>query len=314
MVIRIKEKTGWIIATISFLILGVVFFVVGLSTISGLKKAEDSADVETSSYKEGMWIKGKTDLVWGCYCREYEEKSGTKKDRFRWYLVRIDSADEAECFIGVKVPESEFENYQKMLEDEQDYELTLQGKLVMATGSILQYKQDMMKEIDKKELSKYEIEYVCPDYYIELKDTKTGRLFLWLGIGVFACGAAFFVYLLILYLRSAKASPYDELVEQRVAEYSANRIPTGNSSAPRYTPTRPVKPWQPTKGDIHSDTDSDINSEDTLQKSGIGASTGFYLHGEQDELSQLLAEEDQKIANYNFKTGLTGSDRVEEDK
>ena len=46
----------------------------------------------------------------------------------------------------------------------------------------------------------------------------------------------------------------------------------------------------------------------------VGAASGFNLYGEQDELSKMLAEEDQKVSEYNFETNLTGSDRIEDDK
>ena len=50
------------------------------------------------------------------------------------------------------------------------------------------------------------------------------------------------------------------------------------------------------------------------QNESVGAATGFYRQDDQDELSRMLAEEDQKVANYNFKTGLSGSNRVGDDK
>ena len=46
----------------------------------------------------------------------------------------------------------------------------------------------------------------------------------------------------------------------------------------------------------------------------VGAASGFNLYSEQDELSKMLAEEDQKISQYNFESNLTGSNRVEDDK
>ena len=76
--------------------------------------------------------------------------------------------------------------------------------------------------------------------------------------------------------------------------------------------TQPSTPGGMT--DAYGNPISNAADNNQLGNSSVGVSTGFYRQDDQDELSKMLAEEDQKVANYNFKTGLSGSDRVEEDK
>ena len=38
-------------------------------------------------------------------------------------------------------------------------------------------------------------------------------------------------------------------------------------------------------------------------RTSVGAASGFNFHGEKDELSQILEDEDQKVTKYNLQTG-----------
>ncbi|MBO4653027.1 MAG: hypothetical protein J5649_06905 [Lachnospiraceae bacterium] len=301
----IKGKSGFVITTIGAVVIGIIFLVMGFSTVSGLKNAAQAEDTKVADYKEGMWLKGKTDLVWDYYCNEYEEKDGVKTERFRWYLVYVKAPDviSEDCYIGVKVPASDFSKYEALIEESSNLELTYQGKLVKCTDDVLKYKNKFMEEADKiymDELGIHVSTFIkTPDYYVDLTTTKSGNTLMiiggvCLGIGVILLLAT------IHQFRSSRDNSYEDPTNgvRYAALNSMYGASTGYGTA--------------SAGQNYNDNvDPDA---DNLQNSNVGASTGFYLQGEQDELSKMLAEEDQKVANYNFETGLTGSNRVEDDK
>ena len=304
-------RIRWIVFGLAVLAMGVGFLIHGLSVVRGLKSAVDVKDTGISSYEEGMWIKGTTDYVWEYYCSESENDDNSKTERYRWYLVWIDAPASSEsdtmkdCYLGVKVPSSEYENYEKLKSEDLQYELTFQGKLVACSGDVLKYKNEFIAEADRYSMEKSGVKisqiYILPDYYIELTTTKTGNRFI-------AIGAACIVIVLVIgvfFIRSIRNN-------SKYSSYDATAGAASNNMAYGYGTERPASYASSAQGAFaRGGADSGGSS---LPKSSVGASTGFYRQDDQDELSRMLAEEDQKVANYNFKTGLTGSNRVEDDK
>lgn len=304
-------RIRWIVFGVAVLAMGVGFLIHGLSVVRGLKSAVDVKDTGISSYEEGMWIKGTTDYVWEYYCSESENDDNSKTERYRWYLVWIDAPVSSEsdtmkdCYLGVKVPSSEYENYEKLKSEDLQYELTFQGKLVACSGDVLKYKNEFIAEADRYSMEKSGVKisqiYILPDYYIELTTTKTGNRFI-------AIGAACIVIVLVIgvfFIRSIRNN-------SKYSSYDATAGAASNNMAYGYGTERPASYASSAQGAFaRGGADSGGSS---LPNSSVGASTGFYRQDDQDELSRMLAEEDQKVANYNFKTGLTGSNRVEDDK
>ena len=296
-------KTRWIIASLGALVLGVFFLVHGLSVVSGLKNAAKLESTAVSSFEDGMWVKGKTEIVWDYYCSESETKNGIESETYRWYLVIVETPDNEDCFLGVKVPSTEYSNYEKLKGEDPEYELTFQGKLVTCSGDILKYKKQFMDEIDEETMTEQGIKFsqvvLYPDYYVELTTTKSGNTFITVGAFCIAIGLLLGLYI-IYSIRKDSKQTFTTLGSTNAVSGSTvygGTAGMGGAANP-----------------VQGGAESGYNSGDPLQQASVGASTGFYRQDDQDELSRLLAEEDQKVANYNFMTGLTGSDRVEEDK
>lgn len=302
----IKGKSGFVITTIGAVVIGIIFLVMGFSTVSGLKNAAKISDTKVADYKEGSWVKGTTDFVWDYYCNEYEEKNGVKTERYRWYLIYVEAPDVigTDCYVGVKVPASEFSKYDALEDESQQLELTFQGKFVKCADDVLKYKNKFMEEVDKYYMDQYGVKadsvVTCPDYYIDLTTTKAGNTLLIIG-GVCLAIGVILLFATIHQFRSSRDNV--ELDPTNGVRYAALNSMYGAANG--------YGSASGTNGQgFGGESDPDA---DTLQQSSVGASTGFYLQGEQDELSRMLAEEDQKVANYNFETGLSGSNRVEDD-
>lgn len=301
----LRGKSGLVIGAIFALVLGVALVGMGIKTVTGLKNAAKIEETNISDYKEGMWIKGTAELVWDYYCNETETKNGIETEKFRWYLAYFTAPGTnatSDYYIGIKVPAGDFDKYEKLMTDEPQYELTFQGKLCACTGDILKFKNQFMKQVDEDFKDEYGITassfIELPDYYIELTTTKAGNTLL--GVGIFCCVVGLFLAFATIHAIKASRKEAQDLANGKYYQ-SVNGLRAGNV--------------------MNYDGYNNVNNggasnsfDDPMQQSSVGASTGFYLHGEQDELSQMLAEEDQKVANYNFETGLTGSDRVEDDK
>lgn len=311
-----NKKISWILSAIAAIVIGIILLVMGKKVVDGLKNAPDASATSISSYKEGMYIKGTTDYVWDYYCNETEEKDGKSTEKYRWYLVYVELPADAEngrrdCYLGVKVPVSDAQKYEKLKDDTLQYELTFQGELKKCTGDILKYKEQFMKEADKASMEQEGIKFSdyinCPDYYVELKTTKYGNTLFWFGIGIIGVGIILFIA--FYFNNRAEKNP-----TEYINPYAAARAMQNPQGGYGYgtAGTQPSTPGGMT--DAYGNPISNAVDNNQLGNSNVGVSTGFYRQDDQDELSKMLAEEDQKVANYNFKTGLSGSDRVEEDK
>ena len=296
-------KIRLLVGMVALFVIGVALGSLGWTQRAKLKNAKDIS--ETRKLEEGKWIKGTTDESVGCYCYETEEKDGKKTEKFRWYLVWFTSLDKPDGgYIGVKVPAKEFSKYEQLVDSDLEYELTYQGELKKCTGEVLQYKKEFQKkwqeEIEKEAkkagypAASYKIADYCPDYYVELKTTKDGMIMMGIGIALFVfgiiCGIAF-----IHAVRS------DGKEARQYAE-AMSRMQQSTEPVQPYTPFAPYTPGG--SGAAGSKPEPE----------NVGAASGFNLYSEQDELSKMLAEEDQKISQYNFESNLTGSNRVEDDK
>ena len=302
------KKIKWIVFAFAALALGIGFLGHGLSVVRGLKNAADVKDTEISSYDEDMWIKGTTDCVWYYYCSGLSGEDGP--ERYRWYLVRINvpvsaESDGKECFLGVKVPSSEFDNYETLRKETKKYDLTFQGKLVKCTGDVKRLKNEYVDLVDetcvKEEGVRASQKYVFPDYYIDLTTTKTGNRFVAVGIFSAVGGLVLLAYMLYSIRKAAK---YAEAA-------SAERV-TSTGISHGYGTAGTTYPTNSVNGSFGQGGMAAVNNPP--QNESVGAATGFYRQDDQDELSRMLAEEDQKVANYNFKAGLSGSNRVEDDE
>lgn len=299
--IRMYNKIKVLLAMVACLVLGVALAVLGLNTRSKLKNAKDITKFD--KFVAGEWVKGTTDEVIDWYCNETSEKNGKKTENFRWYYCWFTSINYPDGgYIGVKVPASEFDNYEKLKNSNLEYELTFQGELKSCDGDIAKYKQQFEKEwqkqVDKEYgTTGYKISDYCPNYYIELKTTKQGNIMMIIGGLLLLVGVVTLVCT-ILASRKEKKDENDYYSQKMgvnglygvggnsVSPYGANGVNTGTTDL--------------TTGGVAN--------------ANVGAAAGYNSFGEQDELSKMLAEEDQKVSEYNFQTNLTGSDRVEDDK
>ena len=276
-----SNKTTAIVCAIAFLVFGIILIVTGSKTVSGLKDAKQIEDMDINSYEEGVWVKGKATLVWDWYCNETTEKNGSTTENFRWYFVELELPDSSNAKgksaveLGVKVPAKDFKDYERLKTDEPQYELTFQGKLVKCTGEILDYKNKFMDAAEKDYMDEYGLSL---KNFLKVPDYYVDLTTTKTGNSFIYIGigliAVAAIIFLVLFLLARKKRA-NEAFQQQVAMNAYNN---------------------------------------TTPAPGVGASTGFYMQGERDELSQMLAEEDQKVSNYNFENGLTGSDHVEDDK
>ncbi len=304
------RRTKWIVFALATVAMGIGFLVYGTGVVRGLKNAADVKDLAVSSYEKGMWVKGTTDFVWDSYCSELKSENDEDSERYRWYLVWIDApgfaeSDEAkDCYLGVKVPKSEFENYEKLKKEGLQYELTFQGKLVPCSGEVLKLKKEFVTKVDQYSMEKNgtKVSQLCvlPDYYVELTTTRAGNGFIGVGIFCLVAGILLVVYFIYAIRKDSKyvseASAQSMMSNGTTYGYGANGAASYANSGQPF-------------GQSGTGT-----GNDPLQNASVGVSTGFYRQDDQDELSRLLAEEDQKVANYNFQTGLSGSNRVEDDR
>lgn len=276
-----SNKTTAIVCAIAFLVFGAILITTGSKTVSGLKDAKQIEDTDINTYEEGMWVKGKATLVWDWYCNETTEKNGTTTENFRWYFVEMELPDSTNgkgksyVALGVKVPAKDFANYEKLKTDEPEYELTFQGKLEKCTGEILDYKKKFLDLAEKDYMDAYGMSLSS---LMKTPDFYVDLTTTKTGSSFIYIGIGLIVIAAIIFLvlfLLARKKRANEAFQQQVAMNAYNNA----------TP-----------------------------EPGVGASTGFYMQGERDELSQMLAEEDQKVSNYNFENGLTGSDHVEDDK
>ncbi len=297
------NKVRTIVATIAVIVFGVVFIVLGFKDRQSLGNAKDINDV--GSFISGTYVKGVTDEVIDWYCNETSEKNGSKTETYRWYYVwygdDANSMEPGKCgYIGVKVPAKEFDKYEKMKDSGLEYELTYQGVLRKCDGDIAKYKNqfesDWQKFLNEEAagsgVTAPKIADYCPDFYVELKTTKQANIMLVVGLVALGIGVALFLFGLATMKKNKLEEGTYGFVQQPYGTIDSATVNATNATLAGAT-------------DLTTGQAADAN---------VGAASGFNLYGEQDELSKMLAEEDQKVSEYNFETNLTGSDRIEDDK
>ena len=293
-------KIRVLLATAAALILGVALTAMGFNTRSKLKNAKDITAF--NKCEANAWIKGTTDEVVDWYCNETSEKNGKSTENFRWYYCWFTSYNYPDGgYIGIKVPASEFSNYEKLKGSNLEYELTFQGQLKSCEGDIAKYKQQFEKEWQKqldKEGATFKIADYCPNYYIELKTTKQGNIMLIIGLLMLLVGV---VTVVCTVLASRKEKNDDNYYAQKMGANGLYGATVNGMNPYGY-------------GANGLNTGATDLSTGGVANSNVGAAAGYNSFGEQDELSKMLAEEDQKVSEYNFQTNLTGSDRIEDDK
>ena len=120
--VKQKRKANPILSAVILAIIGVIFLIVGIATLIGVKanKAVDLATCSGSDIDEGTYVSvdldGDTTYVYGCYAEMQETRYGIfKRSTDKYYL--IDACEGAEYFIGIKVSSSLYDE----MEDIYDY-------------------------------------------------------------------------------------------------------------------------------------------------------------------------------------------------
>ena len=261
--------------TAVLLIIGGVLVALGLKGRADLLNAKDITELTT--FEEGAWVKGVAEESLGGYMvQEKKTLDGETLPTYRWFLVYFVSEGMPNGgYIGVRIDAMDTHPFMALQGSDKDSRQEYAGRVRKCEGDVLECKKEFLKKLGNsygRVGANVDWDALCPDYYIEMTTENKQLLPAYIGAG------GIFLALLVLIAAIVKNRKYAKL--------------------PETVDTRETDLFgRPLRG-----RDRDKN------RTSVGAASGFNFHGEKDELSQILEDEDQKVTKYNLQTGLAGSD------
>lgn len=188
-----KNSKTWI-GVIFCIVIGLVLLIPAWKDYRNLKTAPDISSLEVSDYKDGLMVRGHADMVFACYCAQYDDSDN---EVFRWYLVPAKD-DMTALYLGIKVNSKLYESYDMIYDSTWDYlegqtdsltkTISFQGRLKKVDGDVETYLDKFINTYGT------EPEYFVR-YYVELKTTKgsfglmiAGIVFIAIGIIMIVLG------------------------------------------------------------------------------------------------------------------------------
>ncbi len=248
-------KFRFYVTMVVLFVLGLVGVTKGLRDLRGTNGAVNFNEMDYDALKEGMYVRGTTDMVVDYYCEEKTTKNGATSTA-RWYLIPYSNDTETYRFIAVKVFDKMIPDYEKVVDDTEaynsgevaklSYELKVNGEVKACEGDVKKYLNEYIAEVEKETGESWD--GVFAPYYIQMVHTGSSKVVIGICSAMVVISAAVLIFSFIK-ARKEKAS-YDT--------YSSE---TGYSSSAYDQPTPAAQPMDELDK-ILADADAQVQKDD----------------------------------------------------